>query len=95
MCSMYQKFFSITGNFTCQSRCNVTIKDVDLINNKIVIVSIKVGPEIFEYLPCQQVFHWGEVHMNIICPAWNEGKFMKHRNLHDSFSCLLPYTNEL
>lgn len=79
------KSFSITGNFTCQSRCNVTIKDVAWINNKLVGVNITVGHKIYEYLPCQPPLDWefweNELHMNVICESWTEGKYMKHTDL--------------
>lgn len=86
ICSIYQKSLSITGKFICQTRCKVIIKDVDLKNNKLVNVGITVGGKIYEYLPCQQQFgldhldNFHKLHMNVVCPPWNEGKYMKNIN---------------
>lgn len=82
-----KKSFSITGNVVCQTRCKVIIEGVDLNNNKLVNVGITFGGKIYECLPSQQICRWDvlenfhKLHMNVVCPAWNEGKYMRNINL--------------
>lgn len=70
-------FSTITDNVTCQTKCQVTINDINSNDNGLEKVVLGFGYEIYEYKPCKWIYVTHYLNMNIICPAWNKGKFIQ------------------
>ncbi|XP_065925664.1 uncharacterized protein [Magallana gigas] len=62
-------------NITCQTKCKVTIEDIDFYSNRLWEVDIKFNDKTYAYEPCTWSYNPHAVSMVIICPTWNKVKF--------------------
>lgn len=77
-CCINNTFSIITDDVTCQTKCQVTINDIDGFINLLAKIELRFGYEMHEYEPCRITFLHSALNMNITCPAlWDKGKFIQ------------------
>lgn len=67
----------ISDNITCQTKCKVTLEDIDSDHNKLREVDVIFSDNTYAYEPCTWPYYPHALSMNIICPTWNKGKYMQ------------------
>nr|XP_034330405.1 uncharacterized protein LOC105322814 isoform X6 [Crassostrea gigas] len=61
-------------NITCQTKCKITIEDIDFDRNRLRSVDVIFSDNTYTYEPCTWPYYPHALSMNIICPTWNKVK---------------------